>query len=43
MSFLLVLDLAGTFVFAISGATAGVTRRLDLFGMLVLSLLWPET
>jgi uncharacterized membrane protein YeiH len=31
------LDLAGTFVFAISGATAGVRRRLDLFGVLVLS------
>jgi uncharacterized membrane protein YeiH len=37
MSLLLVLDLLGTFVFAISGATAGVTRRLDLFGTLVLS------
>jgi uncharacterized membrane protein YeiH len=38
MSFLvLVLDLVGTFVFAISGATVGVTRRLDLFGALVLS------
>jgi uncharacterized membrane protein YeiH len=37
MSLLLVLDLVGTFVFAISGATAGVTRRLDLFGILVLS------
>jgi uncharacterized membrane protein YeiH len=34
---LLVLDLAGAFVFAISGAMAGVTRRLDLFGVLVLS------
>jgi uncharacterized membrane protein YeiH len=34
---LLVLDLLGTFVFAISGATAGVKRRLDLFGVLVLS------
>src|ERR1051325_7898851 len=33
----LVLDLAGTFVFALSGATAGVRRRLDLFGVLVLS------
>jgi len=31
------LDFAGTFVFAISGATAGVRRRLDLFGVLVLS------
>ena len=34
---LLVLDLLGTFVFALSGATAGVRRRLDLFGVLVLS------
>jgi uncharacterized membrane protein YeiH len=37
MSLLLLLDLVGTFVFAISGASAGVTRRLDLFGILVLS------
>jgi uncharacterized membrane protein YeiH len=34
---LLVLNLAGAFVFALSGATAGVKRRLDLFGVLVLS------
>jgi uncharacterized membrane protein YeiH len=34
---LLGLDLAGTFVFALSGAVAGVERRLDLFGVLVLS------
>jgi uncharacterized membrane protein YeiH len=34
---LLGLDLIGTFVFAISGATAGVKRRLDLFGILVLA------
>src|SRR4051812_37181241 len=33
----LVIDLAGTFVFALSGALAGVERRLDLFGVLVLS------
>ncbi|BDG07284.1 trimeric intracellular cation channel family protein [Anaeromyxobacter paludicola] len=32
------LDLGGTFVFALSGATAGVKHRLDLFGVLVLSL-----
>jgi uncharacterized membrane protein YeiH len=32
-----VLDLLGTFVFALSGATAGVKRRLDVFGVLVLS------
>lgn len=30
-------DFAGTFVFALSGATAGVKHRLDLFGVLVLS------
>jgi uncharacterized membrane protein YeiH len=30
-------DLGGTFVFALSGATAGVKHRLDLFGVLVLS------
>src|SRR5215470_15336569 len=34
---LLVLDLVGAFVFALSGATAGVKHRLDLFGVLVLS------
>lgn len=34
---LLALDLAGTFVFALSGGLAGVTHRLDLFGVLVLS------
>ena len=31
------LDLGGTFVFAISGAVAAVNRRLDIFGVLVLS------
>ncbi|MBV8091060.1 MAG: trimeric intracellular cation channel family protein [Alphaproteobacteria bacterium] len=35
---LLVLDLVGTFVFALSGATAGVKHRLALFGVLVLSV-----
>src|SRR5919112_5528848 len=34
---LLMLDLVGTFVFALSGAAAGVKERLDLFGVLVLS------
>lgn len=29
-------DLAGTFVFALSGATRAVERKLDLFGVLVL-------
>ena len=33
----LVLDLVGTFAFAISGATMGVRKRLDLFGVLVLA------
>jgi uncharacterized membrane protein YeiH len=33
----LLFDLAGTFVFALSGAMAGVKRKLDLFGVLVLS------
>lgn len=36
-TFLLVLDLCGTFVFALSGAMSGVKHRLDLFGVLVLS------
>lgn len=35
--FVRILDLAGTFVFAISGAVAAVNRRLDVFGILVLS------
>jgi uncharacterized membrane protein YeiH len=34
---LLVLDLGGTFVFAISGGMAAVQHRLDIFGVLVLS------
>jgi uncharacterized membrane protein YeiH len=34
---LVVLDLVGTFVFALSGAAAGVKQCLDLFGVLVLS------
>jgi uncharacterized membrane protein YeiH len=36
-TFLLVLDLVGTFVFALSGASAGLRHRLDLFGVLVLA------
>src|SRR4051812_24529026 len=35
--FLRVLDLVGTFVFALSGAVSGVKHRIDLFGVLVLS------
>jgi uncharacterized membrane protein YeiH len=34
---LLVLDLCGTFVFALSGGMMGVRHRLDVFGVLVLS------
>lgn len=34
---LVAFDLSGTFVFALSGATAAVKHRLDLFGVLVLS------
>lgn len=34
---LLALDLAGTFVFGLSGAMTGVKRKLDIFGVLVLS------
>ncbi|TFW35756.1 trimeric intracellular cation channel family protein [Massilia horti] len=34
---LAVLDLGGTFVFAISGAITAVKHRLDIFGVLVLS------
>jgi uncharacterized membrane protein YeiH len=37
------LDLAGTFVFALSGAMAGVRRQLDLFGVLVLSFAAANT
>lgn len=37
------LDLAGTFVFALSGAMAAVKRRLDLFGVLVLAFAAANT
>jgi uncharacterized membrane protein YeiH len=33
----LVLDLCGTFVFALSGAMAGIKHKLDIFGVLVLA------
>lgn len=36
-SFLSVFDLLGTFVFALSGTTAAVRGRLDLFGLMVLA------
>ena len=34
---LLTLDILGTFVFAMSGAAAGVKKRLDMFGVCVLA------
>lgn len=34
---LLILDLAGTFVFALAGATAAARRQLDVFGVLVVA------
>jgi uncharacterized membrane protein YeiH len=37
------LDLAGTVVFALSGAMAGVKHRLDVFGVLVLSFAAANT
>lgn len=33
---MVILDLLGTFVFALSGAAAGVKHKLDLFGLMVL-------
>lgn len=36
-SLVTILDIAGTFAFALSGAAAGVKRELDVFGVLVLS------
>jgi len=36
-TFYVIFDLGGTFVFALSGAVAGVKHRLDIFGVLVLS------
>lgn len=35
--FITVIELIGTFAFAVSGATAGVRKGLDLFGVLVLA------
>ncbi len=36
-TFLVALDLIGTFVFALSGAAEAVKHRLDIFGVMVLS------
>ncbi len=38
MSVLRVLDLLGVFVFALSGATLAVSKRFDVFGVLVLGI-----
>lgn len=35
--FIQMIDMAGTLVFALSGAVVGVRRRMDLFGVLVLA------
>src|SRR5689334_3704347 len=37
-TFLLVLNLLGTFVFGLSGGLAGVQARLDAFGVVVLAV-----
>jgi uncharacterized membrane protein YeiH len=37
-TFLLVLNLAGTFVFGLSGGLVGVEKRLDAFGIVVLAV-----
>jgi uncharacterized membrane protein YeiH len=39
----LTLDLLGTFVFALSGAVAGVRGRLDVFGVMLLSFVAATT
>jgi uncharacterized membrane protein YeiH len=41
--FLMVLDFAGTFAFALSGAVAAVKRELDIFGVLVLAFVAATT
>jgi uncharacterized membrane protein YeiH len=43
MSLPYALDLIGTFVFALSGAMAGVKHKLDIFGVLVLSFAAANT
>lgn len=40
---LALMDLCGTFVFALSGAMVGIRSRLDLFGVLVLSFAAANT
>jgi uncharacterized membrane protein YeiH len=38
MTLLLVFDLAGVFVFALSGASAAVAKKLDVFGVVVVGV-----
>jgi len=38
MEAILIIDIVGTFVFAISGVVAAVERKFDLFGTLILAL-----
>jgi uncharacterized membrane protein YeiH len=35
---LYLLDLAGTFIFAVSGVLCGIKKEMDIFGMLVLGV-----
>ena len=41
--FVTALDFIGTFVFALSGAVAAAKRGLDVFGVLVLSIVAATT
>lgn len=34
-----IFDILGTFVFAVSGAIRGIEKKLDIFGIFVLSFL----
>lgn len=38
MSLLYILDLAGTFAFAVSGALMGAGKRMDIYGVFILAL-----
>ncbi|MEL6942662.1 MAG: TRIC cation channel family protein, partial [Bacteroidota bacterium] len=38
MQYFYFIDLAGTFVFAISGASAAADRKFDVFGVFILGL-----
>ncbi|MBO5723691.1 MAG: TRIC cation channel family protein, partial [Lentisphaeria bacterium] len=36
-TFIYIADLAGTIIFAVTGAIKGISRKLDLLGVVVLS------